>query len=167
MSAEAKVERCQCGAEVVYARSASGKRGAWLNAGPEPGGGCEDVHVDPTTGEITVSHMRIPMASGRSVHVCPKAEAPPTTALPFDEEPPAEGDAKVVLDALVATRRMYGRPVSVFEVRPHMVGYPSGVGITATRRALEHLARSGHCRAVALDGSTAVAWEPVASEVGL
>lgn len=161
-----KIERCRCGAPVVYARSASGKRATYLDA--EAGGGHEDTWVDPATGEITVSHMRIPSPSGRTVHVCPRVEQAPTTALPFDQEaPPVPDDTavEVVCAALVAAVAMYVRPVTVFEVRPHMAGYPTGPGITATRQTLEHLARVGRCCAVARDDSTVATWHVVAQEV--
>lgn len=167
MSADAmKIERCRCGAPVVYARSASGKRGTLLDA--EAGGGHEDTWVDPATGEITVSHMRIPSPSGRTVHVCPRVEQAPTTALPFDQEaPPVPDDTavEVVCAALVAAVAMYVRPVTVFEVRSHMAGYPTGPGITATRQTLEYLARVGRCRAVVRDDSTVATWDVVAQGV--
>ena len=164
MSADAmKVERCQCGAPVVYARSASGKRATYLDA--EPAGGHEDMYVDPATGEITVSHMRIASPFGRTVHVCPPVEQAPTTALPFDQEaPPVPDDTAVelVYAALVAAVARSVRPVTVFEIRSRMAGYPTGPGITATRQTLEYLAHVGRCRAVARDDSTIVAWDVVA-----
>lgn len=167
MSADAmKIARCRCGAPVVYARSASGKRGTWLDA--EAGGGREDVYADPATGEITVSHMRIPSQFGRTVHICPPVEQAPTTALPFNQEaPPVPDDTAVELvhAALVAAKARYARPVTVFEIRSHMAGYSTGPGYTATRQTLEHLAHVGRCRAVVRDDSPIVSWDVVAQEV--
>lgn len=164
-----KVERCQCGAPVVYARSASGKRATYLDA--EPAGGHEDTWVDPATGEITVSHMRIASPFGRTVHVCPPRPEVSEDALPLDAEPLSEDTVSVVLAAVVAAVAKHGRPVTATEIRREVAGYPGGPGSIAVRLAMTELVTTGRARSAVIEkdhmgcGTEGIGWELVPSVV--